>query len=722
MVDGVGDLRVTLRRHGYPPVPCEGKAPHLADWAQACLTANEREIRAWGRARPQESNTGIVTGAIVGVDIDVLDEGLADAVQELAGRILGMTPLVRFGRAPKRLLVYRTDSPFRKCATAELFLPGAPDFSRVHKHHVEVLGQGQQFIAYGIHPDTGQPYRWVEDGPRDIEAAALPVIEDREQAEAFVAAAERLLRGAGCLTEREIKGREADGRQSAGLETGQPADYDLIASCLRAIPNDGPYDEWARMGLAIYGALGPNGRPLWEEWSARSPKNDPAFTARKWSSFATVTSIGAGTIIWLAKSHGWQPPGGFRPDVSREARRSRPNGAGNGAWHEDEQPQAKPQSEPGAPSYDPPNLLDLVALSGVVPAPCEFLVDQMIPMEGNVTLLMGDGGIGKTLLAMQLQVDCALGTNWLGIDTTQCNSYGAYCEDNERELHRRLYDIMRYNGRCLADIAGIAHFDCRVDLDSIFMSVDGPAAAQTRLSGYYSRVMAECIERRCRLLVLDSQYNFYDGPEIVRSLALKFVRSLRRIATRMDGAVILCAHPSIMGMNTGTGASGTTGWHNAVRARLYFTGLEAAEGEKKEEDEDDGRRVLKWRKGQYSRKFPDIGLVWRDGLFIRDDAETLNPSLEIMARRRAEDAAFLACVDKASESAIQLSPTKKAGDAYAPKRAALMKESGAFKAGALERAMLRLYKAGKISEGTVRIRGKDRDTFIRVPVAGDIHQ
>jgi hypothetical protein len=33
---------------------------------------------------------------------------------------------------------------------------------------------------------------------------------------------------------------------------------------------------------------------------------------------------------------------------------------------------------------------------------------------------------------------------------------------------------------------------------------------------------------------------------------------------------MLLSHPSLTGINSGTGLSGTTGWHNSVRARMYF--------------------------------------------------------------------------------------------------------------------------------------------------------
>ena len=39
----------------------------------------------------------------------------------------------------------------------------------------------------------------------------------------------------------------------------------------------------------------------------------------------------------------------------------------------------------------------------------------------------------------------------------------------------------------------------------------------------------------------------------------------------LNAAVIILAHPSVDGIKTGRGYSGSTHWNNAVRSRLYFT-------------------------------------------------------------------------------------------------------------------------------------------------------
>jgi hypothetical protein len=113
-------------------------------------------------------NTGVLCGEVVGFDLDILNQEVADQSVYLVEDRLGPTPLVRIGQPPKVLLAYRSERPFAKLQTPELLLPDGT------KCKVEVLARGQQFVADGIHPDTGKPYTWTNGSPEDVPIAELP--------------------------------------------------------------------------------------------------------------------------------------------------------------------------------------------------------------------------------------------------------------------------------------------------------------------------------------------------------------------------------------------------------------------------------------------------------------------------------------------------------------------------------------------------------------------
>jgi len=66
------------------------------------------------------------------------------------------TVLKRVGLPPKRLIPFRCVTPFKKISATFK----APDGVT---HKVEVLADGQQFVAEGIHETTQQPYRWADN-------------------------------------------------------------------------------------------------------------------------------------------------------------------------------------------------------------------------------------------------------------------------------------------------------------------------------------------------------------------------------------------------------------------------------------------------------------------------------------------------------------------------------------------------------------------------------
>ena len=53
---------------------------------------------------------------------------------------------------------------------------------------IEVLGRGNQAMAFGIHPKTGQPYTWERESPAETPVESLPLVPP-EQVEATARAA-----------------------------------------------------------------------------------------------------------------------------------------------------------------------------------------------------------------------------------------------------------------------------------------------------------------------------------------------------------------------------------------------------------------------------------------------------------------------------------------------------------------------------------------------------
>jgi hypothetical protein len=245
----------------------------------------EHELAIWSQW--PDAGIGIVTGTIVGVDIDVRDAELASRLERRAREILGETPLLRIGLAPKRLLVYRAGEPLRGRRA----------------HPIEALGLGQQLVAFAVHPETRGPYQWPDESPAEVPAEQLPEIDETTL--------RLFLDQALALVPPELRPGRLPGEPTAQAGTGGAAHLrgtpDAIADALRFIPNDDlDYDSWVRIGLALKGALDESGRDLFIAWSATSGKDAPEFTLRTWASLRPER-IGAGTIYHHARAGGWVP-------------------------------------------------------------------------------------------------------------------------------------------------------------------------------------------------------------------------------------------------------------------------------------------------------------------------------------------------------------------------------------------------------------------------------
>jgi hypothetical protein len=174
-----GVIAPRLAANGYRPVPIkpDTKRPAMAGWPS--FRIDDAAI-----AEYWECGTGLLCGQLLGVDVDVMHAEAAAELHELARTELGDGPS-RIGQAPKLLVAYRTTVPFRKKQTCVFLIDG-------HASKVEVLADGQQFVAYAIHPDTKAPYCWPAGDPLAVPFADLPEVSE-EAIAAFVTKAEAIL-------------------------------------------------------------------------------------------------------------------------------------------------------------------------------------------------------------------------------------------------------------------------------------------------------------------------------------------------------------------------------------------------------------------------------------------------------------------------------------------------------------------------------------------------
>ena len=292
-------LRLRLLENGFEPVIVSGKIPVMNGWQRLPLTAES--LREWTYKHPSATNTGDRAKNAPALDIDITHQEAAEAVEALARQhFAGRGDIhVRIGLPPKRLIPLRTDAPFRKLTRVFTAPIGADGKSP----KIEILGDGQQYVVAGIHPDTRKPYRWTNGAGDmdvcDIRRDDLPLVTV-EDCEAFLADAAKLL-------VEQFGFVEKQGSPSKGVGGGKAkAALERIARAFRVIPNDDvDWDDWCHKGMACYRATGGSeaGYEIWREWSAKSQRHNESTTFDKWHSKfkgCPPHSVDVGSIFFWA--------------------------------------------------------------------------------------------------------------------------------------------------------------------------------------------------------------------------------------------------------------------------------------------------------------------------------------------------------------------------------------------------------------------------------------
>jgi putative DNA primase/helicase len=174
------ELRLLLYRSGYHPLPLNGKNPSIRPGWQNGFDLNEGEIELWGQTWPYATNTGVLARYTPCLDIDILNPEAADAAEALVREHYEDRGyfLVRIGLPPKRLIPFRTDEPFKKI-NVPLIAVNETDPKR-REQKIEFLADGQQFVAFGIHPGTHKPYTWPQQSLLEVPRGELPYIRQAE--------------------------------------------------------------------------------------------------------------------------------------------------------------------------------------------------------------------------------------------------------------------------------------------------------------------------------------------------------------------------------------------------------------------------------------------------------------------------------------------------------------------------------------------------------------
>ncbi len=263
------------------------------------------------------------------------------------------------------------------------------------RDRVEILSDGRQFVAAGVHPKTKLPYVWTLPLVAFDKLPIVPaqaIVDLLNELRSLLPAAKPIV---------------TEGAQAEVSQASLRGDLEKVRRAVEATPNTSEFfptrESYRDYGYAIKAALPDNEPEAFEIFSAwcdrwTDGKNDPDVVASDWWRMRAPFRRGASWIYELAERHA--------PDKFRRV----------DAWFEElpDEPQSLFDATP-SPSAEKTDTYPILRIGEIVNRPPPvYLIGRHIP-EISVGFLYSVPGAGKTFLALDAALHIAYGrADWHG--------------------------------------------------------------------------------------------------------------------------------------------------------------------------------------------------------------------------------------------------------------------------------------------------------------------
>jgi RecA-family ATPase len=238
----------------------------------------------------------------------------------------------------------------------------------------------------------------------------------------------------------------------------------------------------------------------------------------------------------------------------------------------------------------------------------------------QVGLFSGEGGTGKSTAALMRDVAHALGRDWMGSMPEEGPAFYLAAEDDQKIIHIRVKAIAKHYGVSVKDITdGGLHILPQLGEDATLCAPTRSGKIET--TALYKQILEAAGDIEPINITVDTLTRAFAGNEIDRVQVYAFAMHMQKLAMVSNGTVTVLSHPSLQGMNSGSGISGSTAWHGAFRFRWYMSGVKADSGEQPDSD----LRELQFKKNQYGPRGESIVLRYQRGLFLPEAGIAVSP-------------------------------------------------------------------------------------------------
>jgi RecA-family ATPase len=236
-------------------------------------------------------------------------------------------------------------------------------------------------------------------------------------------------------------------------------------------------------------------------------------------------------------------------------------------------------------------------------------------------------------------------------------------------------------------IRGGLHVLCLLGQDATLCYAGGKSG-RVEVTDLYRQLREVAGDIKPKNISIDTLSRAFAGNEIDRVQVYAFAMHMQALAMVASGSVTVLSHPSLQGIASGSGISGSTAWHGAFRFRQYLKGIKPTDGEQPDND----LRELEFKKNQYGPICEAITLRYQRGLFLPVPSVG---SLEKMAQDQRDDELFLSLHAQFEKQGRQVSDKPTAPN-YAPTEFSKDPRANGTGKDRFVEAMRRLFASNKI--------------------------
>src|SRR5262249_50354865 len=224
----------------------------------------------------------------------------------------------------------------------------------------------------------------------------------------------------------------------------------------------------------------------------------------------------------------------------------------------------------------------------------EWAIKDRVPLK-QAGLFSGEGGTGKSIIELMKNVAHVAGKDWLGSMPQPGPAFYIGAEDDEKEIHIRLAAIARHYGVSFKDLmdGGLCVL-CLLGEDATLCAANNKSG-RVEVTALYKQLYEAAGDIKPKNVSVDTLSRAFAGNEIDRVQVYAFAMHMQKLAMVANGSVTVLSHPSLAGISSGSGISGSTAWHGAFRFRQYLKGVKPDAGEQPDSD----LRELEFKKNQY---------------------------------------------------------------------------------------------------------------------------